>query len=217
MTYYSRKDSRGGFSGCVHVEGVSLCLVGSEPEKFLAYTPSFTTRHFQEKLVFPLWENSLQPLEPLRFASFSIDYYPDFIFALDCVLKPCTRMSTPCPWTHVALGNTKVVSVVSKPTICSTLSSDCGSACLPFCLMVAPFEPVTCSWVRDSTAKLLPPVVPRPTRITPNNLGAYLGPAIFPLCSLGVWEGKEVYYLTPVPGKGARQVSFNHASGTIAL
>lgn len=102
------------------------------------------------KLAFSLQENSVQPLESLRSANPSVDYYPDIVFALSCVSNPCTGMSTPRPWTHVGLGNMEAMSIVSKPTICSTLPSDRDSTSLLFCLMVTPSEqwPVPGCWIQ---------------------------------------------------------------------
>lgn len=166
MTYCNGKGSKGGFSGCIHVDRVCLNLEGNEPEKLLntlihhSAFPSRTT-------AFLLWENSLQPL---RSASPSIDYYPDSIIALDCVLKSCTGIRTEHSWTRVALGNMELMSIVSKPIIYSIPCS--GSTCLLVCLMVTLSKPVICSSVLDSTVILMPSVIPRKTSTTPNNLGA---------------------------------------------
>lgn len=80
-----------------------------------------------------------------------------------------------------------------------------------FCLsVVTPSEQVISSWMLDSPVKLLPPVVPSPTITTQNNLGVCLGPQIFRKCNVGIWKGKAVYYLAPVPGKDIKQMPFNH-------
>lgn len=145
----------------------------------LIHRPAFPSR----TTAFLLWENSLQPL---RSASPSIDYYPDFITALDCVLKSCTGMKTGYPWTHIVLGNMEVMSIVSKPTICSMLCSSCSSTCLLVSLMATLSEPAICSSVLGSTVILVPSVIPRKTSTTPNNLQAHLGPEILPPHSLSV-------------------------------